>query len=457
MELDELMRQKLNGEDAAERFPFQETYWEEAKALLEADESKRRRWARFKKYLLWSILGGCCWLVVSLPPWKSNGKSDGKTEQGLPYPGGAKQDKGSEGTNTQHRSAPSAAIFNDTTTQIMGMEGGLHGNTASTTHRGTGSTMKEELHTAAGNFHRHTAKRSVKPRLGRDKSQQVSLKKTTSFPLNNSTGQREAVSNALTTQDTTRSLPLQFTDATTLQIKDTVSQQLNHLPLAEWQQLTVEPLQPTASARTRIAHAATSAIEYEWSLGMVSYVEAPKGRPFGASASFSSLLCLGKRKQWAIGVGLQWRYRPVESDVLSQTFVQGRFAFGYTFDQWQRRHRSAHSADLTFFARRRWQRGWLEAGVAPSLIWLVRDRSELIRQDLLQGRISLGQYQYDNGSKFDFRTLQFNTFVGASWALGRGTRWEAYSRLSCNRRSVYVENGGTGVSIWGEIGVRKRI
>ena len=455
MELDELMRQKLNGEDPAERFPFQEAYWEEAKLLLEAGEAKRRRWARFKKYLLWGVLGGCCWIAVSVPFWKSNDNLYEKNERILPGSNGAKQGRDSEGVNALNGFGPSAATAGDTAAQIMHMKA-LHGNAAGAPPQGSGTTAKEGFRETTGNSARRVASRAAKPRFYRGISQNLFLKETTPLPLNYATEPRAEVPNALpVVQDTAASL-LQFTRATPLQTKDTIAQQLNGLPLSEWQRLEVKPLQPSASARTRVAQATVSDIEYEWSLGVVSYAEAPKGRPFGASAAFSSLLSLGKRKQWAIGVGLQWRYRPVESDVLSQTFVQGRFGFGYTFDQWQRRHRSTHSADLTFWVRRRWRRGWLEAGAAPSLIWLVRDRSELIRQDLLQGRASLGQYQYDNGSKFDFRTLQFNTFVGASWAL-RTTRWEVYSRLSCNRRSIYVENGGTGTSIWGEIGMRKRI
>lgn len=455
MELDELMRQKLNGEDPAERFPFQEAYWEEAKLLLEAGEAKRRRWGRFKKYLLWGILGGCCWIAVSVPFWKSNHNLHKKNERILPVPNGAKQGTDSQGVNALNGFDPSAAATGDTAAQIMRMKA-LHEHADGAPPQGSGATAKEGLHATIGNSPERAASSAAKPRFYRGKSQNLSLKKAKPLPFNYATEPQMEAPNALTVQDTTRSSLLQFANATPLQTKDTIAQQLNSLPLGEWQRLAVKPLQPSPTARIRVAHATASDIEYEWSLGVVSYSEAPKGRPFGASAAFSSLLSLGKRKQWAIGVGLQWRYRPVESDVLSTTFVQGRFGFGYTFDQWQRRHRSTHSADLTFLVRRRWQRGWLEVGAAPSLIWLVRDRSELIRQDLLQGRASLGQYQYDNGSKFDFRTLQFNTFVGASWALG-ATRWEAYSRLSCNRRSVYVENGGTGTPIWGEIGMRKRI
>jgi hypothetical protein len=53
--LEDFMRRKFDTDDPAARFPFQEEYWEQAQALLEAEEARRRK---RRRWLLWWFFGG---------------------------------------------------------------------------------------------------------------------------------------------------------------------------------------------------------------------------------------------------------------------------------------------------------------------------------------------------------------------------------------------------------------
>lgn len=82
--LDDLMRQKFDTDDPGARFEFQEEYWEQAQAMLEADERKRKR-----RFLWWWWLGaGCLLLGVGLWFWSSGNAHQGKThsEQAIQKP-----------------------------------------------------------------------------------------------------------------------------------------------------------------------------------------------------------------------------------------------------------------------------------------------------------------------------------------------------------------------------------
>ncbi len=63
--IDDFMQRKFDSDDPAERFPFREEYWEQAQALIEADEQRRRKRRRF---LFWWFSGavligaGALWL-----------------------------------------------------------------------------------------------------------------------------------------------------------------------------------------------------------------------------------------------------------------------------------------------------------------------------------------------------------------------------------------------------------
>ncbi|MDO8969440.1 MAG: hypothetical protein Q7U74_02060, partial [Saprospiraceae bacterium] len=59
--IDDLMRQKFDADDPAARFEFQEEYWEQAQALLEQTEARRRK----RRWMIWIlVLGLMGWLGV---------------------------------------------------------------------------------------------------------------------------------------------------------------------------------------------------------------------------------------------------------------------------------------------------------------------------------------------------------------------------------------------------------
>lgn len=81
--IDDLMRQKFDSDDPAERFEFREEYWEQAKALLEKDEARRRR----RQWLFAGLavaIGLCAWLWAEQDrrgDLSQNTQEQGSTEQ----------------------------------------------------------------------------------------------------------------------------------------------------------------------------------------------------------------------------------------------------------------------------------------------------------------------------------------------------------------------------------------
>ncbi|MBK6993522.1 MAG: hypothetical protein IPH31_00845 [Lewinellaceae bacterium] len=65
--IDDLMRQKFDSDDPGERFEFHEEYWEQAQALLEKEDDKRRRrfWLIIGLVLAMALLA---WLLLRLAP-----------------------------------------------------------------------------------------------------------------------------------------------------------------------------------------------------------------------------------------------------------------------------------------------------------------------------------------------------------------------------------------------------
>ena len=64
--IDDFMQRKFDSDDPAERFPFREEYWEQAQALIEADEQRRRKRRRF---LFWWFSGAALIGVGALWLW----------------------------------------------------------------------------------------------------------------------------------------------------------------------------------------------------------------------------------------------------------------------------------------------------------------------------------------------------------------------------------------------------
>ncbi len=71
--LDDLMRKKFDTDDPGARFEFREEYWEQAQAMLEADERKRKR-----RFLWWWWLGAGC-LLLAVGGWFGYAHSGGGT------------------------------------------------------------------------------------------------------------------------------------------------------------------------------------------------------------------------------------------------------------------------------------------------------------------------------------------------------------------------------------------
>ncbi len=80
--IDELMRVKFESDNPADRFEFREEYWEQAQALLEAEEArrrKRRRWLLWWCFFAVALIGAgvCFWAI----PRKNNTISEGVPTQ----------------------------------------------------------------------------------------------------------------------------------------------------------------------------------------------------------------------------------------------------------------------------------------------------------------------------------------------------------------------------------------
>lgn len=429
------MRQQFNGEDPAERFPFREEYWEQAKALLEAAEQERRR----RKFLWWWGLGLGLLLVVSAGIYQTFFRTSipKEPQEDTRFSVKGTPDQQSKGL-TPITDTRFTATAKDTSKRVDIVTVDATTPTLDVQRINTSNVTKllrsQSKHSSAPG-----AKKGV-TKVGQMTYQVLSKGGLTDAI--NKTVEPTSKKTAETIADTTvffrTALPQSALES--LPLLDYIL-----LPLAtpKFEDPQAPPIKPSKTERRGLGIVAGAPI----------YADAPSGRRAGAVVGL--YVASAFREYWMLSLGVQWRYRPIATLETILTDRNVRYSFGYTVDEWRRENWAVHYLEVPISVQRHWGRQNLEAGFVPGMMLGASDRLLRQRSSLYPGTTEVLETKYSEGNKSYYRPLYIATFIGGGWAFNR--HMELYGRIfyrpNSLRKNLGEASGLTG-KIWPELGLR---
>lgn len=435
MELEDFMRQQFNGEDPAERFPFREEYWEQAKVLLEAAEQERRR----RKFLWWWGLGLGLLLVVSAGIYQTFFRTSlpKESQEDTRFSVKGTPDQQSKGLTPITDNGFSAAAKDSAQDADIATDDAK--TPALDFQRINTSTVSKLPRPHSKHSSASSAKKSV-TKVGQMAHQVLS--KASLTDAINKTGEPTSKKTADTTTDTvTRyktALPQSALEA--LPLLDYIL-----LPLAtpKFDGPQAPPIKPSKTERRGLGIVAGAPI----------YADAPSGRRAGAVVGL--YVASAFREYWTLSLGVQWRYRPIATLETILTDRNVRYSFGYTVDEWRRENWAVHYLEVPISVQRRWGRQNMEAGFVPGMLLGASDRLLRQRSSLYPETTEVLETKYSEGNKSYYRPLYIATFVGGGWAFNR--HMELYGRIFYRPNSLRKnigETSGLAGKMWPELGLR---
>lgn len=436
--IDDFMQRKFDSDDPAERFPFREEYWEQAQALIEADEQRRRKRRRF---LFWWL---CCGLLAGAGVWWLKSSPD-------PLAQGWTSGISSEQTTADAPLESTAPEASNTTPEISIPKDNTPQNPSDDLtksnivppsdrvgdrqHKPQQSTLDKSPKSLALNTSKASQplvrpdRKSDSNKNLPDKTDKYSQKSTTKgqvqalqqtglplgMPPQNDPKTSDHIPPATTENAASNhafSAAVDVSDRRRLRLLEALELPFppaRHaafaLSLKKMPQSFASPLQPVRTRRLTLgADAALSS----WSAGA--------GYAAGVHIRYQP------QAPWSFLAGIQLRYQPLSpvtapSDTASgMVTVQYRYSFGVERTEWKRVPTGMHYLELPLAAH--WQHGrlGLEAGVAPGVLLLVRGKVEQIKESSLGG-IETGTSRYNNGAKSGFRKGYLSTFALAEFRI----------------------------------------
>lgn len=425
--IDDFMQRKFDSDDPAERFPFREEYWEQAQALIEADEQKRRKRRRF---LFWWFSGMLLLGTGALYFWPNRNVPaenpiSSHTTNTAPVVSSPTQPAGTQTRTT------GASVSGQATEQAI--------SSASAPESGEEQSARtEKAYSASG----------VNPRgvTGNDSPGSRNNQKPAPGQSNTSTQRTAGVLPGSTAQniqnlnsavrpadsDDPKDVPQNSESAVpndprppavattpaaaAVQAPDRMTLikvlELPFLPairrkpvllLKKTPPNVVEEIKPVQDRRGR------------WVIGAsASTWDAGWGYTFGVARKYPL------NEHWSFSAGLHGRYVPLAATVSSgpdtsnNVTVQYRYSFGVERTESRRTAKSSFSLEVPVAAH--WQHGrfGLAAGVSPGLLSSVQDKVVETRETTLGGLKTVGQTT-QQGDKTEFRTGYLSTFASAEW------------------------------------------
>ncbi|HOY06687.1 MAG TPA: hypothetical protein PLO67_14865 [Saprospiraceae bacterium] len=431
------MQRKFDSDDPSERFPFREEYWEQAQALIEADERRRKR----RRLLFWWLFSGMLAGIAAI--WLWSGQTNGPS--------------GVASINT-HNSEQTRSI-------TPGPETGTPGTTESTgTSDDASSSISETtIRKNIDNQYISTENPTEKPALKQDnepENQRMLHHKTPASKLphnrnalpdkalktrknvqgsrpendmnvgaNAETGvpapvpgftvqpenNRETRPNASVEADAVppSSTVLIAGDATAPPILIRLLEALE-LPFPPAHYLkNLSPRKIPSAPKPEIRPVHTN--RFAWEAGAAASAwQAGTGFAGGFAGSYSL------HGHWSLAAGVQVRYvpltavAPVATDSTENVSVQYRYSFGVERTESKRLVKNTVNLELPISAH--WQKGRLgwSAGVAPGILLGARNTVVQTKETTLGGVQTLDGYT-EKGQKAGFRNTYISLFGSAEW------------------------------------------
>ncbi|MEZ4964636.1 MAG: hypothetical protein R2791_05280 [Saprospiraceae bacterium] len=462
--IDDFMRQKFESDPASpgNRFEFREEYWEQASALLEAEEARRRR---RRRWLFWWLFTGLLagiggWALMH---WNSSHAADQGRNAGAPAMHNERKTgpSHSEGNSTIQGDRPmdsgitlsGEAVPEKNERTAKGLDaasgkplqqqsaahgekdilkkGGVQANQPATpalppkTPDPTGQPLSGNVQTPAS---------SEKPAVPTGTGSPNAAQEVTGTPENRDMTTADPESPLSAERPAACKLLPTFLHPVLLPVRVAV---MSRYPTQ------AQMIKPVRDGRFSLRAEAAAA-----------FMQAsPDGERLGAGAGIALQYRL--HRNWSLSAGANWRFVPGDWGDPADPKVseQLHYSFGFVEDTWILERTGLHS--LEFPLAIQWSRKTLavEAGVAPSLLLTVQGRLTNTHFESLQdepstktSRISLDKALY--------RSLYTSGFAGLEWRatqhLGLGIR--GYYRPGSLLKTS--DQTASGSQWWFDLGLR---
>lgn len=455
---DERMRHKYDNDDPGGRFEFREEYWEQALALIEADEALRRQ--KRRRGLLWWSLAGLLLLSAGIGWWCMTGANTGlnpesaiganeTTGQSITQPDKATQqdathttDKTATASNTTTTDTNQTDKTNTSDVQNQGKNNSFNtkNNTLNAAQRSQQLPARNRAFDAKGNASGNNNSSNSDKQL----TQKGKQANTTPQSSGLSTGAEQPTGNVNTAQgagnggaenalknpENTGGAAAENADATTtpaaapVKTLDKLLEQLFTLPL---------PMEPAISTEKKALKTPEKAVE-----PMANQIKPVKDSRFSAGLAASGLLyksSIDKRnlgfttalygayrinRHWSASAGLGIRFTPGTWTDTSGTQFTESFLYSFGFESVQTERRAAGLLSLEIPVAASWHHGafGLEAGVAPGYLLYALDRYKETTENSFHGPKTT-RNRLEKADTESYGRYYANTFAGAEWWFSR--------------------------------------
>lgn len=440
--LDDFMRKKFDADPSGDRFEFREEFWEQAQAMLEAEEKRRRK---RRRWLLWWFFTGA--IATAVAVYSSSGSSSGQSavvqdiEEGgrsVGKNGVRAHEEGSESnfdSSEKTLSADSSFLKKNIENQFFEKEKSKLGSTVrSSTEAGQQKNSAQEMRRGS---RRSLAKNPPAQQVEKDAADEEAAPewREDSAPFAPAFPQQQEKPPGQALQMLPDSSPSPATaniDKNDEQIAPNVtsndSNDFNNLnnsddsnnpifsllpTLLNWLALPARPIDTPAAAPfvRKIEPVRDRPFRFGLNGATSLYQPPPDGKKIGATGGAFAEYRF--RPGWWLGLGVQWRYLAGDT-VAVETSEQLRHDFGFVRDEWSLDATGFHSLEMPLALRRQWGALSVEGGVSTGILLGVRGNLEQRRTTSLQAAPTVQSSQVWMDKSL-YRRLHFAPFLGAEW------------------------------------------
>lgn len=447
--IDDFMRQKFNNDPDAPgaRFEFREEYWEQAQALIEADEARRRK---RRRRLLWWLFAGLLAGVVGgygirqSDLHQKNGANNpeqqitgARTDRGNPaQAGGAAGMTGPENSGSTETGVSKSGVSpakqglsddqNDRMQNIdnqnikskKGIGEGTSPAAIAVSPRDRNIPLKENnirqapaLRAASESNKPEQQDAGVDQTYRKGNAAETRREKTAPSTANNTTSGADSSQTGVNGVAPAEQAELSLENFSPI---PTLLRLLNPLPRKpdiSTPQPAPDIIRPVHDPRFSFGIQASAS----W------YQPSPDKRWLGGTGGVFARYRL--RADWSLSAGAQWRFLPGDwsgSDSLSSEQV--RYSFGYERDDWKLENRGLHFIEIPLGIGWKHRNLRLEGGLAPAMLLgvqanLIRRHLESLQSDAhADGVVEKNRIWTD---KAPYRAFYTAGFVGAEWQITR--------------------------------------
>ena len=452
---DDLMRHKYDNDDPAGRFEFREEYWEQARALIEADEARRRK---RRRWVLWLTFSGLMLLSAGVGWWRMT-KTNSTAALQQTTNTGQTINTSDEQANKLISSQEQAQALPETigSSTAANSQKTVENNAKSTEtnpsnqtiryHKKTNNSTaaKQQLSNSDKPYNTKTDNNSrSNPSLNSRETQQkgleadalsstqvtlLSIEKTnatlapTAVPgtVINTTDPAAAagtaISNASDTDNSSTpadkkleklleqlfTLPLPFPSATSTEVSEQKIPKKAELPMAN-------QIKPVRDQRFTVGVSGAA----------MAYKASPERRWLGFSSAAYGTYRLNQ--QWSVSLGIGMRFLPgswidSSSQELSDSLI---YSFGFKSVSSERTDVGLLSLEIPLAVSWHKKAFGFEIGAAPGRLSYVLERYKEKTESSLEAKKTT-KNRLERSAKAPYGNSYLNTFVGAEWHFGRNT------------------------------------